>query len=295
MLNYEGPVYRPPSEADSLIVQATIGCSWNHCTYCAMYRHKAYREREIGEVLHELQPIVAAVQAEKLAPVRRIFVADGDALAMPMANWRALLQGLNDRFPRLNRISCYATARNLLGKSVDELNELRQLGLSLLYIGPESGDDVTLKRIAKGATFAEHAEAASRAHAAGIKQSLIFLLGAAGLERSLEHARGAGKLTTAMDPRYVSLLTVTVVPNTPLATLQKKGRFQVPPVQGLIEEIRAFLLEAKPTKAIFRSNHASNYLPLSGQIPRDTSQLLATLDAALHDEIPLRPEWMRGL
>ncbi len=260
-----------------------------------MYRHKTYREREVEEVLRELQPIVEAIQAESIPPVRRIFVADGDALAMPMTNWRQLLEGLHQRFPRLNRISCYATARNLLEKSVTDLKELRQLGLNLLYIGPESGDDKTLKSIAKGATFAEHAEAAKRAHAAEMKQSLIFLLGAAGLERSLEHARGAGRLTTAMDPRYVSLLTVTVVPDTPLATLHQKGRFKVPDVKGLLEEIRAFLIEAQPKKSIFRSNHASNYLPLSGQIPRDTPLLLETLDAALHDEIPLRPEWMRGL
>lgn len=295
MLSYEGPVYRPPSEADSLILQATIGCSWNHCTYCAMYRHKQFRVRPTKELLAEIRQVEAGVAAGIHEEVRRVFVGDGDALAMPMEEWRALLAEIGRAFPRVTRVSCYATARNLLEKSQDDLNELRAAGLKMLYIGPESGDDATLKAIAKGATFAEHAEAARRANAADITQSLIFLLGAAGRDGSLKHAAAAGRLTTAMDPRYVSLLTVTVVPNTPLATLSERGKFQVPTVPGLLEEIRAFLLEAKPTNAVFRSNHASNYLPLSGRLPRDSKRLLESVDAALAGEIAVRPEWARGL
>ncbi len=145
VLTYEGPVYRPPSEADSLILQATIGCSWNHCTYCAMYRHKDYRVRGLEEVAAEIRRVESAVEAGALDEVRRVFVGDGDALAMPMANWRALLSEMNRAFPRLMRISCYATARNILEKSAEELSELRQLGLKMLYIGPESGDNATLK------------------------------------------------------------------------------------------------------------------------------------------------------
>lgn len=295
MLVYEGPVYRPPSEADSLILQATVGCSWNHCTYCAMYRHKQYRERPLAEVLADIDAVAQAVARGEHPEVRRVFVADGDALNMPMGTWRGLLDGLRRAFPRLSRVSTYATARNLLDKSASELTELRERGLRLLYIGPESGDDKTLKALAKGASFADHVEGARRAHEAGLHQSLIFLLGAGGAERSLEHARAAGRLTTEMDPRYVSLLTLTIVPHTPLATLTKQRRFQLPPVTGLLEEIRAFLLEAQPTGAVFRSNHASNYLPLSGRLPRDRKQLLEAIDLALAGEIALRPEWMRGL
>lgn len=295
LLTYEGPVYRPPSEADSLILQATVGCSWNHCTYCAMYRHKQYRERPLSEVLREVERVAEAVAAGELAEVRRVFVGDGDALNLPMATWRGLLGGLRAAFPRLTRLSCYATARNLLDKTVDELTELRELGLRLLYIGPESGDDATLRAIAKGASFADHVEGARRAREAGLQQSLIFLLGAAGVERSLEHARGAGRLTTEMDPRYVSLLTLTIVPNTPLQTLSARGRFRLPTVSGFLEEIRAFLLEARPTDAVFRSNHASNHLPLSGRLPRDRQQLLEAVEMAATGELSLRPEWMRGL
>lgn len=295
MLVYEGPVYRPPSEADSLILQATIGCSWNRCTYCAMYRHKQYRERPLQDVISEIERVAEAVNRSEIREVRRVFVGDGDALNLPMESWRRLLGALNTAFPRLTRVSCYATARNLLDKTSVELGELRERGLKLLYIGPESGDDATLKAIAKGASFADHVEGARRAREAGLQQSLIFLLGAAGSGRSLEHARAAGRLTTEMDPRYVSLLTLTVVPNTPLHTLTARGRFQVPPVTELLEEIRAFLLAANPKSAVFRSNHASNYLPLSGRLPRDRQLLLEALELAAAGDIPLRPEWMRGL
>ena len=152
-MRYEEPLYRPPSEADAYILQATIGCSWNHCTYCAMYRSKTFRIRPEEELLGEIR-----VAGETFGPrARKVFVADGDALAMTVAEWRPILQGIREAFPRVERVSCYATAMNLLEKTVDELGELRRLGLARLYIGPESGDDETLRRIAKGADAAQHA------------------------------------------------------------------------------------------------------------------------------------------
>lgn len=295
MLEYEGPVYRPPSEADSLILQATIGCSWNHCTYCAMYRHKTFRVRPFEELIKEMERVAEAARARRISPVRRVFVGDGDALALPADHFLQVLAAIRKYFPGVNRISCYATARNLLERSVQELTSLREGGLRLLYIGPESGDDATLKAIAKGASADEHIEGARRAQLAGMEQSLIFLLGAAGVSGSEAHARAAGRLTTAMNPRYVSLLTLTVVPGTPLMQLKQKGKFQVPEVRQLLEEIRFFLLEARPENAVFRSNHASNYLPLSGRLPRDSRSLLESIDAALNGQIALRPEWARGL
>jgi len=170
ILDYEGPVYRPPSEADSLILQATIGCSWNHCTYCAMYRHKEYRERPIEDLVDEIRVVRDHVEQGRLEPVRRVFVGDGDALHMSTERWVHLLEEVNKHLPRVTRISCYATAQNLMKKSVLELSTLRELGLRLLYIGPESGDDETLKAIAKGATVADHVEGAHRATQAGIEQ-----------------------------------------------------------------------------------------------------------------------------
>ncbi len=290
-MRYEGPLFRPPSEADSFILQATIGCSWNACTYCDMYRTKQYRVRSTGEILADIDEVRAACGNE----ISKVFVADGDALAMDLAHWEAILAACRQAFPRLRRVSAYATAMNLLEKTPDELRRLRDGGLTLLYIGPESGDDVTLRRIAKGAGFDDHVEAARRAREAGIALSAIFLLGVAGTERSEEHALASARLATAMDPRFVSLLTLTVIPGTPIATLEDRGRFELPGIEGLLRELRIFLAEAQPTDAIFRTNHASNYLPLSGRIPRDRARLVEVLDAALGGQIPLRPEWARGL
>ncbi len=290
-MRYVGPLYRPPSEADSYILQATIGCSWNHCTYCDMYRSKAFSVREPSETL-------ADVRAAKLAfggDVTKVFVADGDALVMDLAHWEPLLAACRDAFPRLRRVSAYATAMNLLAKSAEELRRLRDGGLELLYIGPETGDDVTFRRIAKGAGFDEHVEAARRAREAGIALSAIFLLGAGGVERSREHAEATARLVTAMDPAYVSLLTLTVVPTTPLAKLERRGKFELPAVPRLLEELRIVVAEAQPTSAVFRTNHASNYLPLGGVLPRDRARILSVLDRALEGRIPLRPESARGL
>ncbi|MCP3979121.1 MAG: B12-binding domain-containing radical SAM protein [bacterium] len=290
-MRYEGDIYRPPSEANSYILQATIGCSWNACTYCAMYRAKSFRVRDLDETLRDVRDA-----ARELGPrVDKIFVADGDALAMDLGHWEAILDACRESFPRLRRVSAYATAMNLLEKTPEELARLRELGLTLLYIGPESGDDTTLKKIAKGAGFEQHAEAAKRAHAAGIKLSAIFLLGAGGLERSAEHAAGSARLATAMDPRFVSLLTLTVVPGTPIATLEQRGKFELPEIEGLMRELRTFVDVAQPTDAVFRTNHASNYLPLEGRLPRDRERILEVVDAALSGNIPLKPEWARGL
>jgi radical SAM superfamily enzyme YgiQ (UPF0313 family) len=290
-VRYEGRLYRPPSEAESFILQATVGCSWNKCTYCDMYGDKEYRARPLAEILED----IAEARRFYGPGVFKVFVADGDPLHMPMDLWRPLLEALRKSFPKLRRVSTYAMATNVLDKSDAELSELRELGLSLLYIGPESGSDAVLKRIAKGSDFEAHAEAARRAHAASMKLSTIFLLGAGGIERSDEHARESARLATAMDPAFLSALTLTVVPDTPIAKLQARGRFTLPDTLGLLRELRTIIDLAHPTAAIFRSNHASNYLPLSGVLPRDREQLLRLLDAALDGSLPLRDEWMRGL
>lgn len=290
-MRYDEPLFRPPSEADSFILQATLGCSWNACTYCAMYRGKRYQERPLDDVLAD----ITEGGARFAEAVRHVFVADGDPLGMGVERWESILRALTASFPRLRRVSTYATARNLLDKTPDQLRRLRELGLALLYIGPESGDDATLKRIAKGATAEDHVEAARRAREAGLEQSLIFLLGAGGRARSEEHARASGRLATAMDPRFLSTLTLTVVPGTPIERLEEQSRFELPDPQGLLTELRWFIEEARPSAAIFRSNHASNYLPIGGRLPRDRDGILAAIDEALAGRVRLRPEWARGL
>lgn len=290
-MRYEGTIYRPPSEARSYILQATIGCSWNHCTYCDMYRAKKFRVRDLEQTLADVRAAGAAYGDQ----VRKVFVADGDALVMDLEHWQAILDACRETFPRLKRVSAYATAMNLNAKSEDELRRLRELGLTLLYIGPETGDDATFKRIAKGAGFDDHVAAAQRAKAAGIALSAIFLLGAGGTERSREHAEASARLVTAMDPEFVSLLTLTVIPGTPIAKLEARGGFELPSVAGMLGELRTIVALAEPTSAIFRTNHASNYLPLSGRLPRDRERIVAAVDGALAGDVALRPEWARGL
>ena len=290
-MRYVGTVYRPPSEANSYLLQATIGCSWNHCTYCATYEGKQFRVRPLGETLEDIAMAGRAFGGR----VRKVFVMDGDALVMDLGLWEPILEALSATFPNLRRVSCYATAMNLLAKTPEELRRLRELGLELLYIGPESGDDITLKRIAKGANSTDHVEAAARVRQAGMKQSLIFLLGAAGVERSAEHATASARLATAMDPEFLSALTLMLIPSTPIYKLAQTKRFQMPSVEDLLRELRVIVDEANPSDAIFRCNHASNYLPIGGRLPRDREAILQQIDAALSGDVPFRAEWSRGL
>lgn len=290
-MRYDGQIYRPPSEADAYILQATIGCSWNACVYCDMYRDKRFRVRALEESLADLREA-----GTRFGPsVRKLFVADGDALILAVDHWLALLAAARRGFPRLGRVSCYAMARNILEKSPEELKALREAGLTRLYIGPESGDDLTLKRIAKGSSFDEHVRAAERAHAAGLELSVIVMLGVAGVERSEEHATRTAELVTAMNPAYLAALTTTVVPGTPLAQLVDRKRFELPGLGHMFGELRAIVELVRPTRCVFRTNHASNYLPLAGVLPDDRERILATIDGALSGRVPLRPEWARGL
>ncbi len=290
-MRYEGRLYRPPSEAWSYILQATIGCSWNKCTYCDMYRDKQFRLRELNAILEDL----ALARQAHGSGVEKVFVADGDALVMPMSHWRPILQRVRELFPDVRQVSCYAMATNVQEKSPTELQELRNLGLSLLYIGPESGDPQVLKRIAKGSTFEDHVEAARMARQAGMKLSAIFLLGAGGVDRSEQHAHASARLASAMDPEFLAALTLTVVPGTPMAKLENSGRFELPQPPQLLQELRTFVAEASPTDSLFRTNHASNYLPIGGALPRDRERMLAVIDAALDGRTPLRPDHLRGL
>jgi radical SAM superfamily enzyme YgiQ (UPF0313 family) len=290
-MRYEGKIYRPPSEAESYILQATIGCSWNKCVYCDMYRDKEFRVRELAETLADLEMAARASNAQ----IDKLFVADGDALVLDMDHWRAILSSARERLPKLERVSCYATAKNILGKTEAQLAELCRLGLSLLYIGPESGDDKTLKRIAKGGSYAQHVEAARKAHAAGMRISVIALLGIGGVERSQPHAEKTAELVTDMNPEYFAALTTSMIPGTPLVTLHKKGFWELPTVDRMLEELRTIVDLARPSDALFRTNHASNHLPLAGRLPRDRVSIVAAINAALAGQIRLRPDWVRGL
>jgi len=256
-----------------------------------MYRQKSFRVRAIDQTLEDLRHAGAAV-----GPLsRKLFVADGDALVMSLDQWAPILSTARRSLPALQRVSCYATAATILETGPDDLALLRIWGLSRLYIGPESGDEETLKRIAKGASFDDHVTASRWAREAGMEVSVIFLLGAGGVERSAAHAQASARLATAMDPQFLAALTLTVVPGTPQARLEQSGRFTLPDQRGLLTELRTFVSDCHPTDALFRTNHASNYLPLRGRLPRDGARIVAAIDGALEGRIPLRPEWSRGL
>jgi radical SAM superfamily enzyme YgiQ (UPF0313 family) len=287
---YDMPLFRPPSEADSLILQATLGCSHNRCTFCSMYRTKRFRPQP-REAIREA--VLAAKWA--LGPeVRRVFLADGDAMCLSARRLMEILDPVNDAFPHLQRVGIYANARDVLSKSADDLRALRQRKLRLLYLGLESGDEETLERVQKGATVEEIVEAVSRAKEADMAVSVMVLIGLAGRERSLTHARLSAEAVSRMEPTYTALLTYTPVPGSLLFEEITRGAFELPTPQGSLLEIREFLAHLT-CRTYFTCNHASNYLPLKGKLPAAQQGLLGLLDSALRGEIPLRPEFLRGL
>jgi radical SAM superfamily enzyme YgiQ (UPF0313 family) len=286
----EPPVFRPPSEADSLILQVTVGCSHNRCTFCSMYRGKPFRAKPLEQVRAE----IAGARADLGGDVRRVFLADGDAMCLSASRLAAMLDALNDAFPHLQRIGIYANARDVLGKSDDELADLRRRGLRMLYTGLESGDDETLSAVEKGATAAEIVDAVRRARAAGMATSVMVLVGLAGVERSLEHARRSAEAINAMAPNYTALLTYTPTPHSPLAARVARGEVVVPSPRESIIEIREFV-NGVTCETYFTCNHASNYVPLTGRLPRAKGAILAALDAALAGDVELKPEFLRGL
>jgi radical SAM superfamily enzyme YgiQ (UPF0313 family) len=286
-MRYVGTIYRPPSEADSLILQATIGCSWNRCTYCAMYLDKRFKPRPLDELKEDMDLAASYHGAQN---IRRVFLADGDALILRTSRLLEILRELRARFPNFQRASTYASPQALLSKSVAELAELQSAGLPLYYMGPETGHDEVLKRIEKGVTAAEMIEGGRRVIDAGGKLSVILLLGIAGTELSHEHAVATGKLVSAMDPQYVSALTLVPVPGTKIHEEVESGRLVMPDPRARLAELATMLEHMDVTRAIFRSNHGSNALPLGGNLPKDKEKLLQILRTVVADEsIPLRP------
>jgi len=296
-LDHVGNIFRPPSEAASLLLQVTVGCSHNRCTYCGMYDDPAqarFRAKPWETVAADI------AEAGRLAgrrPVRRVFLTDGDALILPQAHLERILGALREALPDLRRVGIYGDARSILRKSVAELARLHELGLGIVYHGAESGDDEVLRRVVKGSTAADAAAAAARLREAGLRHSVMVMLGLGGTDRSAEHAAATAALLTAMDPPFASALTTTLVPGTPLSAAAEAGTFVLPDAWTLLAELRTLVAEARFTRCRFHSNHASNYLPLSLNLPADRERGLAVLDAVLARRRPddLKPEFLRGL
>jgi radical SAM superfamily enzyme YgiQ (UPF0313 family) len=290
-MKYEGIVIRPPSEAGSLILQVTIGCSHNRCTFCPTYKGKRFRIRSLEEIRSDL------ADARRYRGVRRVFLADGDALIVPQRMLVPIIEEVNTTFDGIERIGVYGNAKSILRKSPEELQELRGHGLGIVYLGLESGDPDVLAEIRKGAGVDAMVEAARRVKEAGILLSVTVLVGIAGTAGSLVHARKTGEVLSRMDPDYIGALTVMIVPGTELADKAEKGDFVLPDTWGLLEELGAILAHTDVTDCLFTSNHASNYLPLRITLPDEKEDALAIIEHVLAENRVdlLRPEHLRGL
>ncbi len=291
-LQYEGDVFRPPSESRSLILQATIGCSHNRCTFCVSYNRKKFRERSLDEIFSDI-----ALTARLLPRTRRIFLADGNALAIPFSKLLKILQELNSAFPSLERVSLYANTQDLLQKSVAELRELGSSKLGMIYLGLESGSAKVLAAVKKGVTPEQVVKGTAKAKAAGIPLSITVVNGLAGVEGSTEHARETAGLLNIIDPEYLGLLSLMAVPGTIIHRRIKQGLMTPLTPWDLLLEIKMIVENLNLTNCIFRANHASNYLPLKAVLSRDQESLLAGLDDVIKQKAPgsLRSEYLRGL
>ncbi len=293
-IRYVEPVYRPPSEAQSLILPVTDGCSWNKCTFCEMYTapQKRFRPRDEEEVLENIRRC-----GEQLGGgVERIFLADGDALTLSTRRLVTILEAIRHDLPNVRRVSSYCLPRNLRKKSAAELRELAELGLSLVYVGAESGDDEVLARVNKGETFATTRESLDKLQEAGIKRSVMILNGLGGQALSRQHAINSAALMNAVQPEYLATLVVSF-PQGETRLRENFPDFEPLSVLGLMQEMELLLSELELKRTIFRSDHASNWLILKGTLGADKPRLLQELRAAIAapEEAPLRPAWARGL
>ena len=275
-MRYEGSLYRPPSEAYSYILQVTIGCSHNRCTFCNMYMDKQFRVRPLDDVLEDL---VMARRAYRR--VDRIFLADGDALIVKTSDLRAILGTIRNLFPECERVTSYASARDLLLKTHDELKELHTLGLDMIYLGLESGSEKVLKAINKGVTVEETVEGALKAKAAGIRLSVTEITGLAGQDGMEEHAVLSAKALSRMNPEYIGLMTLTLRRGTKMTADWEAGRFKRLTPRQYLEEQRILIANLDSDGSVLRSNHISNYVQLRGTMNRDKARMLADLDEAL--------------
>ncbi|MFO7642792.1 MAG: radical SAM protein [Desulfosarcina sp.] len=289
-MHYEGNIIRPPSEANSILLQVTVGCSHNKCTFCGTYPGQRFKIKPDDIILADIA--FAAVHCKRQ---RRVFLCDGDALVIPQRRLMAILTEIRRQLPWVTRVGIYANAKSLNMKTIDELKALRQNGLGIAYMGLETGDDLTLKAISKGASAQHMVAMGKKAKAAGIKLSVTVLLGLAGRERSQIHARETGRVLSAIDPEYVGALSLMLIPGTPLYEDYRCGRFTLIEPDEMLAELRTMIAETHQTQGLFHANHASNYLPIRARMPKEKQATLALIDAALAGKVALRPEWMRAL
>ncbi len=291
-MKYEGDIIRPPSEAHSLLLQVTVGCSHNRCTFCPSFKGKRFRIKSLEEIVEDLE-----YASRRFRRVDRLFLCDGDALIIPQQRLIAILDAIRTHLPGVGRIGTYANAKSIRKKSVEELSALRERGLGIVYLGIESGNEEILARIRKGATGEQIVEAARRVKEAGITLSVTVLLGIGGVAMSAAHARDTARILTDVDPDFAGVLTVMLAPGTALHEEARSGNFVLPGTFALLEELGSIVSGARFSHCFFTANHASNYLPIRARMPQDREKVLRLIDDVVRrsDASLLRPESMRGL
>jgi len=289
-MHYEGNIIRPPSEANSILLQVTVGCSRNKCTFCGTYRGERFRIKSDSVIMEDIE-----FAARYCRRQRRVFLCDGDALIIPQKRLLQILQTIRTRLPWVTRVGTYANAKSLNMKSSSELRDLKDHGLGIAYMGLETGDDVTLKKINKGAGAEQMIAMGKKARQAGIKLSITVLLGIAGRQRSQTHALETGRVLSAIDPEYVGALSLMPIPGTPQFEDHQAGNFELLNPQEMLTELRTMFASTNLSRGLFHANHASNYLPIRARMPRDKESTLNLIDQALAGEIGLKPEYLRAL
>jgi radical SAM superfamily enzyme YgiQ (UPF0313 family) len=289
-MRYEGTIIRPPSEAFSIILQVTVGCSYNRCTFCGAYKDKQFRIKSDEEIEEDL--LFAARYCRRQ---NRVFLADGDVLILPQNRLSALLAKIRAVLPWARRVSLYGNARSIRAKSVAELTALKSYGLDRVYMGLESGSDEILERVAKGETVAGMVEAAQKINDSGLFLSVTTLLGLAGVELSETHARQSAEALNRMTPKQVAALTLMPMANTLMGRQHQAGLFHLPDQYGILRELRILVTGLELSRSLFHANHASNYLPIEGTLRKDKEKILAAIDLALAGGTKLVPEGMRAL
>jgi len=289
-MHYEGTCIRPPSEAFSILLQVTLGCSHNKCTFCGAYKEKRFAIKDDRIILSDI-----LFASKYMKRQNRVFLMDGDALIIPQKRLMWILDRIREHLPWVKRVGAYANTKSIRMKSLEDLTELKENGLGILYMGVETGDDEILKKVKKGTSAENLLIMGRKVREAGIKLSVTVLLGIAGRQRSLHHAKVTGELLSAMDPNYVGALTVMFRHNTPLYEDYCNGKFELLSEAEILPELREMLAHTNLSRGLFFSNHASNYLPIRARLPRGKQEALDLIDSAIRGEIGLRPEWMRGL
>lgn len=289
-MHYEGNIIRPPSEANSILLQVTVGCSHNKCTFCGAYQGERFTIKKDPVIFEDID-----FAAKYCRRQTRLFICDGDALIIPQKRLVAILQRIKVQLPWVERVGLYANTKSIKMKSSEELEELRALGVKIAYMGLETGDDVTLKKINKGADSSRMVEMGRKIRKAGIQLSITVLLGLAGRERSHIHATETGRVLSAIDPEYVGALSLMLIPGTPMDDDYKNGSFDLITPDEMLTELGTMIATTHLSGGLFHANHASNYLPIRADLPRDREKTLALIAQALEGKVNLRPEYMRAL